>query len=57
MTSGNICQNCFTYTHFLYMFTNMLNVDNEMPSPTPSESAAVETTDIGDADDENGAMA
>lgn len=39
------------------MFTNMLLVDNEMPSPTPGVPAAVEKTDVGDVDDENGVVA
>lgn len=37
------------------MFTNIFFVDNEMSSQTPAESVIVDTTEIGDFDDENGA--
>lgn len=35
----------------------MLFVDNEMSSPTPLESDTMQTTDVVDCDDENGAAA
>lgn len=56
MTSGKLCQTFLTLTYFLSIFTNMLFVDNLMPSPIPAMPAAVETTEVGDVSDENGAV-
>lgn len=39
------------------MFTLMLFVDHEMPSPTLGKSTTVKTTDVDDGDDENGVIA
>lgn len=56
MTSGKLFQICSAFVSFLFMFTYTSYSDNGMPSATPAMSPLIGSPDIGDPNDESGAL-
>lgn len=57
MTRGKFCQNFLTFLCCFFMFTDVYFKTNKMPSPTPNASTSIKVPDVGDANDQNGAIA